>query len=221
MIHPRTDAERVLSGDLHTVQEAFGRYDRSRSVEDLVELAMRAYSHRFWPPNTRLLRTLERPLMGASMGVLAGTYDLTFAQRADWADRLSTYLEYIARRKDDPDELLDIATSLVMGGLIDAFPDTDTHFFLKLTGARIKLARRQHLEARQELFRIGRQLHKVQIPAPERRARIYRKLGLLNRTWGVHRFSSGLFWGMKACGVPQVKTLTWIKSIAALFGIDL
>jgi hypothetical protein len=216
--------ERVWAGDPATVAEARATY-RSNPEGGLIPLAVALYSFRAKEPFAMELLGLRPQLLARAQDLLGGTAytEVPKRERADKADVLSTYLEWMTRECDlsdeERDELQKIAIELCKYGMnvvADELHDHHTWFLLKLTMARLSLAKGWVQAALYDLTLVENQAH--YITDANQRARVYRKLGLLYRKCGRH--GQGFRWGMRACLVPGVPLAVRAKSVAALLGID-
>jgi hypothetical protein len=217
---PKPYDERVWEGDPTTVREAREAY-RKDPEANLIRLAVALYSFR---ANSRfaeeLIELRFKLLDFIATGISVAAPITTPQEFADEADVLSTYLEWMSRRPElslEAAGLRKAARDLIGRGQ-GLVHDLTHHnpYLLLLTEVRIMLAEGRRTNAQQQLAWMAS--HAPQIKDPKQRARVYRKMGMLNRRCG--RWRSGWFWGIRACFVPEVPLDVRAKSVAALLGID-
>jgi hypothetical protein len=220
----RSFGSRVWAGDRNTVAEAREKYQQDPEAE-LVPFGVALYSFRNNPRFARELLELREPFLARARGMLQIGADRLMSARdyANRADVLSTYLEWMSRRRElsaeHQEETLGIADTLARRGQERASElevSDHSRALLALIRAYIAVTRRGHLGMALHLDMIAREA--VTIKDPNQRARVYRKLGLLYRR--CSDFSKGIGWGIRACFVPDVPLAVRLKSAAALFGID-
>lgn len=217
--------KRICAGDPKTVAEARAKYQADPEGQ-LIPFAIALYSFRMNETFAKELLELRHLLMirAQEFGQIPQKYLLPYQEHLNLLDVLSTYIEWMSRRKELPaserDELLDIAYRTATYGATLA-----THQFkveehvwelLTLTAARTLISQRRYREAVRLLNSIVE--FAPRIADANQRTRVYRKLGLLYRV--RFRLIRGFYWGIRACVVPGVPLAVRAKSVAALLGID-
>jgi len=225
MVQNNEYGKRVWAGDPKTVAEARTKYQADPEGQ-LIPFAVALYSFRMNEKFAKELLELRQPLMvrAQEFGQIPQKKLLPHQEHMNLLDVLSTYLEWMSRRKvlspSERKRLLDTAYRTATYGATLA-----THQFkasehvwelLTLTAARTLIGQQNYRGA-------VRLLNDVVEFAPSiadanQRTRVYRKLGLLYRM--RFRFVRGFYWGIRACVVPGVPLAVRAKSVAALLGID-
>lgn len=148
----------------------------------------------------------------------------------DRIDMVSTYLVFIARRKElspaQQRHFLQTASMLCINALEYAgsplnMKHSHSYYLIATTYASLHIGSPVGLVWLQ-IVGDGAPIH---VADPNQKSRIYRRLGLLfpdtAPLWGDFTFAAsmvGMYWALKACAVPGTNAKTRLKSIYALTG---
>lgn len=212
------------AGPVARAQEA---WEADPSDRNLLELAVACYSFRSSRRYASMLLSLRgslRDLAYREMGAAGRSEDVL--KRANQADMLATYFEWMSRQESLPvrqrEQLSELA-GMVCEWCLSWFRAFSlgsrgyhTYALLKLTEARILLEKGDCVGVLKGLKVVSRIA--PSIDDANQRARVYRKLGFLWRKNG--RWFRGFWWGVRAIFVSGPLAVK-IKSFVALVGIDL
>lgn len=214
---------RVWRGDASAVPEAREAYAQ-RPDQAFIKLLVTLYSFRADPRFAEeLLLHRSKLLERAKKEIDQNFTGASVLERANLADMLSTYLEWMSRQPQlSPDERQEshLAASEVYLASIALTDELEwkhhTWSLLKLTGARLDLNENNRSSATWNLRRVAQRAPEIE--DNNQRARVYAKLGFLLRKSGWYRL--GFYWGVRACVVPRIPFNVRKKALSALLGID-
>ncbi len=215
--------KRVWKGDVSTVSEAQEAYVQNPDAA-FIRLLMTLYSFR---TNSQFAEELLSHRSGlidrAKREINRNFAGASVLDRANLADVLSTYLEWMSRQKQvsvEEQRELHLAASQVCKSSIVITDEIDpahhSWSLIKLTAARLALNERDFPLATSYLNRVS--WRASEIADHNQRVRVQAKLGLLLRK--CRWYLRGFYWGVRACFVPNVPLNVRLKAFAALLHID-